>query len=466
MILLLIILLGLVLRLISINQSFWLDEATSVLVARDFSFQAIITKFSPGDFHPPFYYFLLKIWIGVFGATEVGARSLSVILGSATIPLVFLIGRKLLSKETGLVAALFFATAPLHIYYSQEARMYTLAAFLATLLILFFLRIKEDSRKFYNWVGFIITGSLLIYTHYQTLSLFIVLITYLWMSQRKFFLDNFKKLFLSFTLIAVLFLFWTPILAKQLHTAVLAKMNTPGWWAVLGQANLKQLALVPIKFLIGRVSSYDKIFYAISLLFPLALSGYLLTRSISFIKKTLLIWLWLLIPIAVSAIFGWVSSGFSYFRLLFVLPAFYLLLAFGAVSITSKTLKQGAVLALSIVNLVASGIYLFNPMFHREDWREAVRFIELKSRNEPAASIFVTRNQRDPYRYYSEGYVFSYGPEGLSKGPFSTIWLFRYVQPIFDPDDALRERVEELGYIKRAEHDFNGVIVWEYDLKH
>lgn len=463
MILLLIVLLGFVLRVISINQSFWLDEATSVLVARDFSFSDIITRFSPGDFHPPLYYFLLKIWIGVFGATEIGARSLSVVLGLATIPLVFLIGRKLLNKETGLIAALFFATAPLHIYYSQEARMYVLATFLATLLILFFLRIKKDSRRFYNWVGFIIAGSLLIYTHYQTLSLFIVLIAYLWMSQRKFFLDNFRKWFLSFALIAVFFLFWTPVLAKQLHTAVLAKMNTPGWWVVLGQANLKQLALVPIKLLIGRISSYNKVFYAISILFPLALSGYLLARSISFIKKTLLIWLWLLIPVAVSAIFGWFSSGFSYFRLLFVLPAFYLLLAFGAVSIKSKTLKQGVVLALLIVNLVASGIYLFNPKFHREDWREAVRFIEERSRGKSTASIFVTRNQRDPYRYYSEGYVLPYGPEGLAKGPFTTIWLFRYVQPIFDPDDALRKRVEELGYIKRAEHDFNGVIVWEYN---
>lgn len=462
MILLLIVFFGLVLRLISINQSFWLDEATSVLVARDFSFSDIITRFSPGDFHPPIYYFLLKIWISVFGATEIGARSLSVILGSATIPLVFLIGRKLLSEETGLVAALFFATAPLHIYYSQEARMYVLATFLATLLIWFFLRMKEDSGRFYNWVGFIITGSLLIYTHYQTLSLFIVLITYLLASQRKFFLDNFRKWFLSFALIAVLFLFWTPILAKQLHTAVLAKMNAQGWWIVLGQVNLKQLALVPIKFLIGRISSYNKVFYALSVSLPLILSVFLILKSISLRRRILLVWLWLLIPVAISAIFGWASSGFSYFRLLFVLPAFYLLLAFGVFSLKSKTLRQGAVLALLIVNLVASGTYLFNPGFYREDWREAVRFIELKSRGKNAASVFVTRNQRDPYRYYSKGYVLSYGPEGLAKGPFTTIWLFRYVQPIFDPDDALRERVKELGYIKRAEHDFNGVVVWEY----
>ncbi|MCK4588787.1 glycosyl transferase family 39, partial [Candidatus Woesebacteria bacterium] len=76
-----ILILGLVLRLISINQSFWLDEATSALVARDMSFAQILSQFSPADFHPPFYYFLLKIWTATFGVSEVGARSLSIIVG-------------------------------------------------------------------------------------------------------------------------------------------------------------------------------------------------------------------------------------------------------------------------------------------------------------------------------------------------------------------------------------------------
>lgn len=465
MILLLIILLGLVLRLISINQSLWLDEATSILVARDFSFTDIITRFSPGDFHPPLYYFLLKIWIGVFGATEIGARSLSVVLGSATIPLVFLIGKKLLNKETGLIAALFFATAPLHIYYSQEARMYTAAAFFAALFVLFFLKVQEKKATLLGWAGLVISGVLAFYTHYLTLTLLFVVFFYLFLNKERL-KKNFSRWVIFFVLVVLSFLPWLPIFFQQIQNTALVKINAPYWWRVLGKTDFKQLALVPVKFLIGRISSYDKVFYALSISFPLALSILLFIRSISIVRKTLLIWLWLLVPVIASALLGWGFSGFSYFRLLFVLPAFYLILAFGAFSIKNNTLRQGAVLALLIVNLIASGIYLFNPGFHREDWREAVRFIELKSRGKNAASIFVTINQRDPYRYYSEGYVLSYGSEGLAKGPFATIWLFRYVQPIFDPDDALRKRVEELGYIKRAEHDFNGVVVWEYNLKH
>ena len=38
----------------------------------------------------------------------------------------------------------------------------------------------------------------------------------------------------------------------------------------------------------------------------------------------------------------------------------------------------------------------------------------------------------------------------------------RYVQPIFDPQDNLRKKVEE-SYKKTREKDFNGVTVWEYE---
>ena len=80
-----ILLIGLILRLISINQSFWLDEATSVWVARDFSLKDILTKFSPGDFHPQLYYLILKAWIALFGSGEVAVRTMPVLLGLLTV---------------------------------------------------------------------------------------------------------------------------------------------------------------------------------------------------------------------------------------------------------------------------------------------------------------------------------------------------------------------------------------------
>lgn len=88
-----IIILALILRFIAINQSFWLDEATSGIVIRNLNFSQIISEFSPGDFHPPLYYFALKLWYLMFGSSEIALRSLSVIFGIGSVYLAYLVGK-------------------------------------------------------------------------------------------------------------------------------------------------------------------------------------------------------------------------------------------------------------------------------------------------------------------------------------------------------------------------------------
>ncbi len=109
-------------------QSFWYDEGTSVvLAARDLP---TIARDAAADIHPPLYYFLLHYWIGWFGNSEVGARSLSVLLGAALVALTWLLGRRLFGPTVALAAALLAAVSPFAVYYAQETRMYTQAALL------------------------------------------------------------------------------------------------------------------------------------------------------------------------------------------------------------------------------------------------------------------------------------------------------------------------------------------------
>src|SRR4030043_1229997 len=96
-ILIFILFLALILRLISLNQSFWLDETTSGYVARDFNFRQIINGFAPGYFHPPLYYLLLRVWGLFFGFSEVALRSLSVVFGVGSVWIIYKI-----AKEMGL----------------------------------------------------------------------------------------------------------------------------------------------------------------------------------------------------------------------------------------------------------------------------------------------------------------------------------------------------------------------------
>ena len=459
----LILILGLALRLISLNQSLWLDEATSIVVARDFSYNEILTKFSPGDFHPPLYYLLLKVWMKIFGSTEVAARSMSVFFGIVTIWLIYKIAQRLITSHKSLIAnyfpafsALLLATSPLHIYYSQEARMYSAATLFTSIVVYFVAKIIFGKRfETKNFIWLTIFSVLLLYTDYLPVFFLIVFFAYLAFYQKKYL----RHLFLWFGITAVFFFPWISTFLTQLQGGIGVRESAPLWWMTLGKTNIKELTLVPVKFIIGRISSFDKVFYSASVAvasIPFTVS---FLQSLYQFSKTRTLWFWFLGPLFLAAIFGFFFSGFSYFRLIFVLPAFYLLAAYGALSFKSKIIKHLLVGSLILVNFVCAGIYLFNRRFHREDWRSAVSFIENNSETNSVV-VFVSKNQRDAYHYYAQK-VPSFGREGVELG-FNQIFLMRYVQPIFDPKDEVRAKIENRGYTKVEENDFNGIVVWRY----
>src|SRR3989344_764096 len=110
-----VLILAVVLRLVSLNQSLWLDEAINVNVAQVLSLKRLILDYSLGDFHPPLYNAVLYFWIKVFGSSEIATRMPSVIFAIGNILTVYLIGKKLFGRKTGLIAATLLSTAPLHI---------------------------------------------------------------------------------------------------------------------------------------------------------------------------------------------------------------------------------------------------------------------------------------------------------------------------------------------------------------
>ena len=154
-----------VLRLININQSLWLDEGINVIFARALSYKDLIFSYSVGDFHPPFYHLILKTAIEIFGSSELIVRLPSILFGVATVYVTYLIARKLYDEKTGYIASTLMATAPLHIYYSQEARMYSLAAFFTSLSVFYFISIIKKDRLVY-WIGFILSTALMLYCDY------------------------------------------------------------------------------------------------------------------------------------------------------------------------------------------------------------------------------------------------------------------------------------------------------------
>src|SRR5437879_4937501 len=109
------------LRLINLTfQPLWFDEGWSVWFATS-DLPAMI-EHTAVDIHPPFYYALLHLWIGLTGTSEFPLRMLSVLVGVLTVALLVRLARALLGGRAAWLAGILVAVAPLQIYYAQEIR--------------------------------------------------------------------------------------------------------------------------------------------------------------------------------------------------------------------------------------------------------------------------------------------------------------------------------------------------------
>ena len=125
-------------------QSYHHDEVITAARVLPGSFIHMLREVRASESNPPLYYVLAWGWSKLFGTGEIGLRSLSALFGAATIPIAYLIGKEMLSRRAGLIAAALVAVNPMLIWYSQEARSYALLVVLCAASLLFFLRARRS----------------------------------------------------------------------------------------------------------------------------------------------------------------------------------------------------------------------------------------------------------------------------------------------------------------------------------
>ncbi|MEH2142839.1 MAG: glycosyltransferase [Nostoc sp.] len=90
------------------------------------------------DNHPPLYFVLAYLWMKLFSSegglvSLFAARSLPAIIGAASIPCIYILGRLAFrSPLVGHLAAAMMAVSPYGVFLAQEARQYSLAALWVT----------------------------------------------------------------------------------------------------------------------------------------------------------------------------------------------------------------------------------------------------------------------------------------------------------------------------------------------
>lgn len=467
----LIVAIALTLRLVSLGQSFWLDEAAQATLSR----HALTAINWAADFQPPFFYFLTNLWQKIGQSSEWFLRLPSVFFGITTIFILYLLLKKTgantkLSSRGGtptgslrrrsnsqfdkvkrrlwnvwaqlriggrrdssmpiipIIACLLFATAPFHIYFSQEYRMYSFFTFLVTLSWYFLYR--------GNLAKYGLVTLLSVFTHY--FSVLVIISQALWIIFYR--PKNVKSFFAHLALFNSPFLFWLPILREQIETARILISLWPQWSGVAGPSFLKFPPLLLAKFTVGMTSPDPKWLYGATVFIVGSIFIYSLTRLVLSIKykglglishhtkyiilntdkKSALFLFWFFIPTGLA----WLSSlwitGSSPHRLLFVLPAFYALIGFGLSSeifaqiqknvrvapvggpqklpavlirampflgetgdrtrailaIIRKRLSLILFVILLSINSYFSVSYLLENKWHREDWRSAISYTD------------------------------------------------------------------------------------------
>lgn len=381
-----IMLLGALLRFTTLGeQSLWYDEAvTHGIVAHGLGH--VLSAVPRTESTPPLYYVLVWLWSRVFGLQEAGLRSFSALCGTVTIPVVWAIGRRILSERVGLTAALLTAVNPLMFWYSQEARSYALLALLSACSLLALVRASElpTSRRILSWSVVCVLG---ICTHYLAVLVVFPEAAWLWMSLRTDRASARAKFVLALAPIAATSIALIPLALNQSGRA--------GWIGTSGLAD--RLSLLAVEDVVGFGRPATSAFTVWCL--AIVLLGALLPRGHREGSAGVAL------PLAVAG-FGLLATlliavvGFDYFvtrNLLATWPAFALVVAAGFGAARSRRLGMaglGVLVALSTLCVISIDT---QPLLHRADWRGAARALGVSPGERAIVSYDVAGDSLRPY---------------------------------------------------------------------
>lgn len=432
--------LALILRLVFINQSLWLDEAIEALALM--GKQGTLLTYALGDYQPPLYHLIGYITTHLLGYSEIVLRLPSLLSGLFTVYFETKIGELIGNKKVGIIAGLLAATSPLLIYYSQEGRTYAMTTFLVTASFYYFIQLLK-SKNTRSYILYSLFTILFLWTSY--LSWFVLLAQSIYVIYKKRFDIFALQIGAGVTLLA-----WLPSFMSSLSIGQSTRSNSPQWGQVVGGLSWKSFPLTWVKFVIGRISFDNKMLYA-GIVGGIGLFHLFVLRLVRFKKyPTLLIWL--LPPIILGIATASILPVYQYFRVLFVLPAYLLLLSLGLSTLKTNKLTS----LLVVIQLVCLSYFWFSPSYHREDWRSLVHDLP-----ESAVLAMPSRAQDAPLLYYGwDKQIIEPSHEELVG---EKIYYIRYVEDLFDTKLLGQANFATSGYTITSKRVYPGIQVDIYE---
>lgn len=217
------------------SSCLWFDEIFSVHAA-EHSWDSLFGFVAQDVIHPPFFYFLLKLWIAAGGESLFWLRFFPFFFSIiAPVPFILLCREMKLGFSTVLIALSFFAVNGSLIKYAQEVRMYSVLLCISLFSMWLFARFFNRGKDF--WLLTII-NILLVYTHYFGWLLVLSEVVAILFLQR----IKIGRVLLMFAITLVCFLPWVFAILRFSAVNSDIKQNI-GWIAKPGFSSIFELAV-------------------------------------------------------------------------------------------------------------------------------------------------------------------------------------------------------------------------------
>ncbi len=426
-------------------QSLWYDEGFSVYLATMPLREA--TLWTARDLAPPLYYYLLHFWQACFGTSEAAVRSLSALVGTLTIPFMYLVGRMLFGRLAGFLAAVLVAASPLYIWYSQETRTYALLTFLGLVAAWFLLKVlsAEGKRRRVYWVGFLFAAAAVSYSH-ATGALLLVFFAVAFLLAWAVWIRRPAVLAEGLAVVGAFALLHVPWLLLMVQNFGMYRGYWSGTLGVVGVVRRAFLSYWTGETLFSQTAdALLPAFVAVSALAAGALLVDALRRSGPLGDSPLPRWFALLFPVLYTAlpvglfvVLFLNRPKFEARHLLFASPGMFLVIGAGLACLLGGCARArwarwaargiGTAALLFALGVFAYGNYnnYFDPRFQRDDFRNVARYI--KEHIGPNETVILCAGHFFPvFQYY-------FGPDNWHPLPND---------PILDVDNVLTYRVAD-----------------------
>ncbi len=209
------------LRLSLMGQSTVGDELYLFELIHGKGLAEVISGVHDTESTPPLHFVMAWASAKVGGDDLLWIRVPSLVLGTAAVPLVYLLGKRTVGRWAALAGAAFFALAPFNVFYASEARAYAAVAFLcaaSTLLLLEALR--RGGWKW--WAGFAVATAAALLTHYTVVFVLAAQLAWALWAHR----DQARALLLAYGGAALLFAPWVPSFIVQSRDSAAVRIET------------------------------------------------------------------------------------------------------------------------------------------------------------------------------------------------------------------------------------------------